>query len=142
MKRINTLEELRVERRRLYEYSLRLEDDLRSEFKLLRKDLQPMNLLFGGTKKEIIKHQGGLLSVGAGSLAEFITRNVFLRRSGIFTRLILPAIMSKVASGIVEKNRKKLMGLVNKAVSGISIKRKVNADQEIVEDKRTDEFLS
>ena len=138
MRRINTLDELRAERKRLQAYSLELESDLRSEFRLLKKDLRPMNLLFGGTKKELMEDQNGLISVGAGSLAGFFTKTVLMKRSGFIARLVVPALVGKIAAGIVEKNKIKIMDMVRKMVSKITIKREVDMN----EDKRTDEFLS
>lgn len=137
MRRINTLDELKAERKRLQALSLELEGDLRSEFRLLKRDLRPMNLLFGGTKKELRNDQNGLISVGAGSLAGFITRSVLMRRSGFLSRLILPAIVGKITSGLVEKNKAKIISMIRQVTSKIRIKKVTDA----VEDKRTDEFL-
>jgi hypothetical protein len=137
MRRINTLDDLKAERRRLMAYSHELETDLRSEFGLLKKDLRPMNLLFGGTKKEIMENQNGLLSVSAGSLAGFLVRSFLMRRSGFLSKLIVPAMIGKITSGLVEKNRMKIMTMVRHAASRIRMKRTMNVN----EDKRTDEFL-
>jgi hypothetical protein len=137
MRRINTLDELKAERRRLLQYSHELETGLRTEFHSLKRDLRPMNLLFGGTKKELMENQNGLLSVSAGSLAGFLTRSILLRRSGFLSRLVVPAIIGKITSGLVEKNRTKIMSMIRTAASKITIKREVNVN----EDKRTDEFL-
>jgi hypothetical protein len=139
MRRINTLDELRAERKRLQVYSLELENNLRSEFRMLKKDLRPMNLLFGGTRKELMEDQNGLISVGAGSLAGFLTKSFLMKRSGFLAKLIVPAMVGKITSGIVERNKVKIMDMVRVVVSKITIKRDVNTDNE---DKRTDEFLS
>jgi hypothetical protein len=139
MRRINTLDELKAERKRLQAYSLELENELRYEFRLLKKDLRPINLLFGGTRKELAEDQNGLISVGAGSLAGFLTKSILMKRSGFLAKLIVPAVVGKITSGLVERNKGKIIELFRFMVSKITIKREVNTNNE---DKRTDEFLS
>jgi len=137
MKRINTIEELKAERKRLSAYSLELERNLRTEFRLLKKDLRPANLLFGGTQKEISQHKDALLSVGAGSLAGFLTRKFLMRNSGVLARFIVPSVVGKLASGIVERHKAAIFDAFKNVASKLSFKKEVKENI----DHRTEEFL-
>jgi hypothetical protein len=138
MRRIDTIEDLRAERKRLTAYSRQLESDLQAEFRLLKEDLSPARLLFGGAKKDIRNHSESLVSIGAGQLAGFIARKVIFNRAGLIAKFVMPSLINRITSSIVERNRTKIMIMFGTIAAKFSRKK----DKGDSEDNRNPEILS
>jgi hypothetical protein len=122
MRRINTLSELRAEQVRLKTRRRFLEAEIKKEFRELKESMEPMNIIGSSAKKSLASENSSLLSSSVGNLANFLVK-VTLKRSGIIPRLVVPFLVRNVASGLVEKNKAKVVSWLGGLVTRFAEKR-------------------
>jgi hypothetical protein len=119
MRRINTLAELKDERKRLMLKRLNLEAEIKQDMAGIRADLEPVLAFAKGAKNMLASHDNGILGNSAGKAANFIAKNTIFRNSGFITRLIMPFLVKNVTSNIVENNKSKIVDWVDDLLSKI-----------------------
>lgn len=118
MNRIETLQELKARKKFLELQCSQLEHEIKNDFKEFKSELEPLKILTNGATNAVSSEGNGMLSGILGHLAEFLTKDVFLKKSGFLTRLIVPFLVKNTTSNLVEDHKPKIMdwiaGLLSK----------------------------
>ncbi|MCW3076578.1 MAG: hypothetical protein JWO32_1187 [Bacteroidetes bacterium] len=122
MKRINTLEDLKAEKKRLMYKRLNLEREIKNDFEDIKKSLEPVNLFTSGAKKTLTKEDNHILGNSAGQMANFLVKTS-LKNSGFLPQLIVPFIVKTVTSKIVEKNKSKIINWIGTLANKVAGKK-------------------
>ncbi|MBA3664919.1 MAG: hypothetical protein H0W61_12025, partial [Bacteroidetes bacterium] len=118
---IDTLEDLKAERKRLMFRRLNLEREIRNDFSEIKESLQPVNLIKQGARATLEKNNH-VLSNSVGQVTNFLAKTA-LKNTGFFSRLIVPMIVKTVTTKLVEKNKGKIFNLIGTIATKISGKK-------------------
>ncbi len=129
MKRINTIAELKAERKRLSLRRVFLEDEIKSDFRELKQSFEPLRLIVKGAEKTLVSQNNHVISDTAGQFAKFIAKAT-LRRSGFLSRLIVPYLVKNAASNFVEGNKSKILSWAEVLFTKLADKKRVKAEEE------------
>lgn len=125
MTKISTLAELKAEQNRLRFQKLFLETEIKKDFDELKSELAPIKLITKSAEKILVSKDNGILGNSLGFIADFVTKNVFLRNSGFITRLIVPFLIKSSTGKLVEQNKSKIVDWVSRQVSKLGRKKAV-----------------
>ena len=117
MRTINTIEELRAERQRLYMRKALLETEIRNDYNEIKEDLKPVILLTKGAGKLLSSKDNSIAGNSVGYLTELIVKKVVLKNSGFLMRLIVPYLAKNLASNVVEDNKPTIASWITGLVS-------------------------
>lgn len=117
MRTINTIEELKAERQRLYMRKALLETEIKNDFNEIKEDLKPLQLLTKGAGKLLSSKDNTIAGSSAGFLTELIVKKVILKNSGFLMKLIVPYLAKNLASNVVEDNKPKISGWITELLS-------------------------
>ncbi|MGZ3883063.1 MAG: hypothetical protein ACXVP0_05550 [Bacteroidia bacterium] len=120
MRKIDTIADLRAEKKRLQFHRLFLEAELKKDVAGLKESLAPLAMVTSGAKQMLSSKDNSLVSTSVGSLVNFLTRHVLLRNSGLITRLLVPYIAKNATSNLVENNKSKIVDWVGSLISKLS----------------------
>lgn len=123
MTKISTLAELKAEQNRLRFQKLFLETEIKKEFDELKSELAPLKLITKSAGKILLSKDNGILGNSLGYIADFVTKNVFLKNSGFLTRLIVPYLIKNSTGKLVEQNKSKIVDWVSRLVSKLERKK-------------------
>jgi hypothetical protein len=116
MRRINTLKDLRQEKRRLLIRRNELETEIKVGYAEIKASFEPMNMISKGTEKVLGNKGNHLLGNSAGQVANYIAKFA-LKRSGLITRLLVPFLIKNTTSNIVENHKTEILNWVGGLVS-------------------------
>jgi hypothetical protein len=122
MRRINTLEELKAERKRLSYRRLNLERQIKEDFEEIKQSLEPVNLLTAGAKKSLENEKNHLFGNSVGLATTFLAK-IALKNSGFLPRLIVPLLVKNMTSSLVEKNKARIFNWIGNIASKVSGKK-------------------
>jgi hypothetical protein len=105
MRTINTIEELRAERQRLYMRKALLETEIRNDYNEIKEELKPVILLTKGAGKLLSSKDNSIAGNSVGFITELLVKKVVLKNSGFLMRLIVPYLAKNLASNVVEDNK-------------------------------------
>ncbi|MFL5764093.1 MAG: hypothetical protein ACJ77K_09140 [Bacteroidia bacterium] len=117
MRRINTLAELKAERKALILRKAELEASMKNDIEGIKADLEPVFAMAKGAKNFLSSKDNSVLGTSAGTAANFIAKHTLFRNSGFITRLIMPFLVKNATSNIVEQNKSKIIDWVETLVS-------------------------
>jgi hypothetical protein len=123
MRTINTLAELKEERRRLYMKKALLETDITNNFNQIKEDLKPLQVLTKGVGKFLSSKDNSVLGSSAGFLTELLVKKVVLRNSNFITKLIVPFLAKNVASNVAEDNKSMITGWISDLIAKFTHKK-------------------
>lgn len=123
MRRINTLADLRAEKKELLLRKIYLEAEIKKDIEEIKTDLEPLRLLAKGAKGILSSKNNSILGSSAGLAADFITKHTLLKNSGFLAKLIIPFLVKNVTSNIVENNKSKVVSWVENLVSKFTNKK-------------------
>jgi hypothetical protein len=109
MRRIDTLEELKAERKRLVLRKNFLEEEIKKDFKDIKAGLEPARLLSETAKRAVGSEENHFLGDSVGAVANMIAKST-LKHAGFIPRLLVPFLIKNVTGKIVEKNKKEILG--------------------------------
>jgi hypothetical protein len=130
MRRINSLAELKLEQKRLKSRRVFLEQEIKKDFKEMKEEITPINMLHLGAKKTLLNENSALLGSSVGLLAKLITRKA-LKNSGFLSRIIVPLLIKNVSSNLVEKNKFKIASWIGEVVSKLKDKKTISGSSEV-----------
>jgi hypothetical protein len=108
MKSINTLAELRQERKRLNLHKAFLETEIKNDFNEIKEQLKPLQVFSKGAAKVLSSKDNSIVGNSVGYLTKLIVKNVIMRKSGFLARLIVPYFAKNVAGNVAEENKSKI----------------------------------
>ena len=104
MSRINNLEELVLERKRLESDLLIYRSIISSEVQEIKQKVEPIsNVVSFFSAAKTTSPNNKLLQVGTNIGIDILLGQKLLSKAGWFTRLVLPYILKKVSSKAIEK---------------------------------------
>ncbi len=124
MLKVNTLKELREERTRLTLKKSGLETGIKSDFSELKSELFSFGSVAKGAEGLLASEKNNVLGLSMGTVADFLTEKVLLRNSGFITKLILPYIVKKTTSNLVENNKTKIVGWLSRLTDKLAGEKK------------------
>jgi hypothetical protein len=122
MRRINTLEDLKSERKRLLYRRMNLEREIKADFQEIKESLEPVNFLTGGARKTLGSGKNHLLGDSIGMATNFLTKAA-LKNSGLLPRILVPLVVKTVTSSLVEKNKSRIFNWIGSIAARVSGKR-------------------
>jgi hypothetical protein len=123
MKTINTLAELKQERQRLYAHKAFLEAEIKSDLDEIRQQLKPLQLVTKGAVKMLSSKSNSIISNSIGYLTNAVFKNIIMRKSGFFAKLIVPYLAKNVAGNIAEANKPQITHWIEEMISKFRQKR-------------------
>src|SRR5688572_25780170 len=105
MKKINTLAELKEERKKLLLRQEELELTLKADIKELKQEMELGHILARAASKLVTNKDNGLLFYTVGSLANFLVKKIVLRKSGLFTKFAAGYAARNLATNIFSENK-------------------------------------
>lgn len=116
---IQNLDDVRAERARLKNQIETSRMNLRQEFGVIKKELNPINQALGVVTDVFTTPRKGLLSMGVGFGVDTILMKVVLARAGWLPRLIVPFLVKNVATNYISHHKTSvvegMLGWVKKA---------------------------
>ncbi|HKZ38272.1 MAG TPA: hypothetical protein VJ184_11515 [Chryseolinea sp.] len=104
MSRINNLEELILEKKRLESDLITYKSTINSEIQHLKQKMEPIsNVVSFFSTAKTVSPNNKLLQVGTNIGIDILLREKLLSKAGWFTRLVLPYVLKKVSSKAIEK---------------------------------------
>ncbi|MCE9538187.1 MAG: hypothetical protein K8R85_03090 [Bacteroidetes bacterium] len=117
MMKIDSLADLKIEQRKLRSRRVVLETTLLSDLVKFNEELQPLVSFTKGAGNVLVSKNNGILGNSVGFIANFITKNVLLKNSGLITRLIVPYLVKNSTSSLVENNKSQIVEWVGNVIS-------------------------
>src|SRR6187200_1914820 len=93
MRRIDSLQQLREEKRRLRLHAQTLEGNLKSDWSNVKESLAPANMLFKTFNNSVSGVKPNLLNETMNTGIDLILRRLILRNRGILIKLIVPYLV-------------------------------------------------
>lgn len=120
MLKVNTLKELKAELATLRVRKSVLENDIKTGFDDLKTELTSFRSLSKNAGELLASKENTFLGFSLGTIADIITEKVLLRNSGLITKFLIPLIVNKTTSGLVEGNKSKIMDWLSNFTSKLS----------------------
>src|SRR3954468_22631996 len=119
MRRINTLAELKAEKKALMLRRAELEVEMKKDLEEIREDLKPVLAIAKGAKSFLSSKDNGVLGKSAGTAADFIAKHTLFKNSGFITKLIMPFLVKNITSNVVNDNKSQIIDWVDNLLSKI-----------------------
>jgi hypothetical protein len=104
MSRINNLEELMLEKKRLESDLITYKSIISSEIQEIKHKVEPIsNVMSFFSDAKTVSPNNKLLQVGTNIGIDILLRQKLLSKAGWLTRLVLPYVLKKVSSKAIEK---------------------------------------
>lgn len=120
MLKVNTIKELREEQASLRFRKLFLETEIKKDVDELKSEFFSFNSISKGAEEVLASKKNNILGFSLGTLADFLTEKVLLRNSGIVTKLVLPFIIKKTTSSLVENSKARIVSWLGSFTSKLS----------------------
>lgn len=123
MRKIDNLEQLRSERKRLHLRRKYLEEEIKKDFQEIKAGLDPAKLLSETARKAVASDENHLLGDSVGSVANLIAKSA-MKNTGFIPRLVVPFLIKNVTGNLIEKNKKEILGWISSIAGRFSGKKK------------------
>lgn len=104
MQQVNSLADLKREKKRLRQRTSELEHELRRELKGLKEEIDQSHL-FSKVVRNLISGKDDGLYLGTGILTDFLIKRVLFRRAGFFTRQAMSSLAQNLTREVLAKNK-------------------------------------
>jgi len=112
MKRIESIKELREERRLARMRVLQLEEQIKIDFEEIKDDLKPLKMAGKAIKTMMVSEKDTVLGTSIGLTVDALIKKLFLRKSGFLTKTIVAFILKNYTRNIVSKNSDSILDWV------------------------------
>ena len=132
--KISNIEELRVERLRLAQKRVILEDAMRNDFMLIKESLEPRNIIkngLSGITGSSSFSGNDLLGTSLTMGINFLVSKVLMRRSGIVKKLIFTWLIKRYGVDFFEKNSDNIVNVIKSLVNKFTSKNGVKENYDI-----------
>lgn len=116
MKKVETLFELREERKRLLQKKRLLEARIENDFAIIKESLSPVKLVAEGISKTFVNRHPDLVSNIVALISDIILKKWALKKSGFLTRLLVPIIARNTVSNLIHNNKTKILGWLGEQI--------------------------
>ncbi len=123
MKKINTLTELRDERRRLLIRQTELELAMKANIQELKEEMAPSSILASTVGKLIADKNEGLLGFTTSSLVSFLARKIIFKNAGFITKFAATYFLKNAAHSVLEKNKGSIQGWFSSLIERVTNKK-------------------
>jgi hypothetical protein len=119
-KKIETLKDLRDEKKLVQERIYKLEQEILLDIQDIKKDLETWQTAGGAVKQLLTSKKTGILSASVGSAVDVFIKKLALRKAGFVTRFLVSFILKNFTRNYLEKNSttivQKIKNLAGKAL--------------------------
>ncbi len=130
MNKFSTIQELRLEKQKLYLKKEFLEDEIEQDFKEFRESLNPLNMIKGVFQKgesDDKDHVIPPLALSAGStVLDLILTKLLFNKSSFIKKFVSSSIIRAVGPSLVTKAAPVISSLISNLIEKFSKKNKVN----------------
>jgi hypothetical protein len=113
MRTINTLAELKAERRRLILHKEFLEAEIKKDVQEVKKQFAPLTLITKG----LASHENSAFGSGVGAITDLLVKNVVLKNAGFLTKMIVPFLAKNAAANYAEAHKTEVFSWVENLIS-------------------------
>ncbi len=128
MKKISSIEELRVEQKRLREKKALLELEIEDNYKAIKQDLSPLNFISSRVKKIVTSDQNGLVDNSIGGIVDFIFSKIIFRNAGLLTRIIVPFFAGNATKNFFHDNKTEILGWLGTWITKLRDKKGITSE--------------
>jgi hypothetical protein len=119
MRRIDSLQQLREEKRRLRLHAQTLEGNLKSDWSNVKESLAPANMLFKTFNNSVSGVKPNLLNETMNTGIDLILRRLILRNRGILIKLIVPYLVKNFTGNYIKTHRTDIFSWLRNKFSGL-----------------------
>lgn len=105
MRRIDTLEQLKAEKRRLRQKSFALEGQIKNEWGNVKESLAPVNLVMNSFRQSVSGVKPNLLNETMNAGIDVLLRRILLRNRGLLVKLIVPYLVKNFTGNYIKNHR-------------------------------------
>lgn len=109
MKKVNTLDELRLEKVRLHLQRVNLEAQIAGHFSSVKKLLKPAQMVKEGAENALFSKNRGLVYDMVGIVSNALIRNLILKNKNFLVRLIVPILVRNTVNNLIHDNQDKII---------------------------------
>lgn len=106
MRKINTLGELREEKKRLLQRKEELDLAIKKDMSELKEELEPGHIMAKAAGKLISGKQTGFLGYTAGSLISFVVKKTILRKPGFLAKFAVDYAARNIIPNLLSNNKR------------------------------------
>ncbi len=119
MKRIDTLEQLKVEKKRLRIHAETLEDNIQKDWENIKESMKPLNLVINGFDKSVTSDKHNLFGETMNIGIDTILRKIILRNQGLLIKLIVPYLVKNFTGNYLKDHRKDVVNWFRNKISSV-----------------------
>lgn len=117
MRKIETISELRTERKRLRESIRRYENSMKADVENLRTSLEPVNMIMNTVGKSFRSQNNNMINKTVGFTVDTLLRKILLRNSNFIVRMLVPFLAKNIASNYVTDHQTDILGWLRQKAS-------------------------
>jgi len=103
------LDELRLEKVRLYLQRINLEAEISEHFDSVKKMLKPAQMVKEGAESALFNKNRGVVYDIVGVVSNALIRNMILKNRSFFVRLIVPILIRNTVNNLIHDNQDKII---------------------------------
>lgn len=119
MKRIDTLEDLKKEKKRLRARKLVLENSLKNDWGNVKQSLAPASLLLNSVNNSVTGNKPNLLNETLNSGIDLFLRRILLRNRGLLVKLIVPYLVKNFTGNYIKSHRNDIVSWIRNKISTV-----------------------
>jgi hypothetical protein len=123
-KKIETLKDLRDEKKLVQERIYKLEQDILKDVEDIRRGLETWSTAGSAIKSLITSNRSGVMNESIGSVVDAFIKKIVLRKSNFITRFVVSFLLKNFARNYLEKNSDKITEKIKKLVTKITDREK------------------
>jgi hypothetical protein len=135
VKKINTLLELKEERKRLLLKQAELELAIKTDFHEIKEELEPGHIIARATSKLIMSKDEGVLGYAIGTLTNLVVNKIIFRKSGFIKKFVASYIGRNIATNAFSKNKETIFNWITSLFQKARDKNRSTSHPEKIYDK-------
>ena len=92
----------------------------------MKSSFAPLQLVKDGASAMFSNNSNGIVHQGISTVVGFIMKNLFLRKAGFITRLIVPFIAKNTANNLIADNKTQILGWIGNLILKAGSKKSQN----------------
>lgn len=117
MKKIDTLEKLRIEKKRLQLRAETLEVNIKNDYENVKESMKPLNMVIDGFNKSVSGDKHNLFGETMNIGIDIIFRKIILRNQGLLMKLIVPYLVKNFTGNYLKDHRKDVISWLRNKIS-------------------------
>ena len=119
MKRIDNLEQLKAEKKRLKLRAQTLEGNIRNDWETVKYKLAPVNLVINSFSKSLSRDKQNFVGETLNIGIDLLLRKVLLRNRGILVKWIVPYLVKNLTGNYIKDHRVDVMSWLRNKLGSV-----------------------